>query len=290
MEKLEQKSALRRSSFWVAIGLLALAGVTLAMALGAFIPTVPGGGPYVQLPNTLTVTTTSGKQVTLNRGDLTESSQWVQQAYSKNRNEKTDHGPFTIDSIDSRNYVTPIIPVTAGQSNLFEPLLGDGSATTWRTRITIDARGTALAASGGDKQPDVWQEYYAAAGSGLPAPTSDQLDKLKPAQVLTTVTSRNKTVLEIDPVHEDKGDPGQNPGPKYYPYAVYFDFAALHGEGKTSLTYPLAWYASPFVQALPAIALWLTVALGLAALIFFYRIGAARAAVKRREWEPRQTH
>jgi hypothetical protein len=274
----EQKSTLKRPSAWIGFGLIGLGAVTLAIAFGGILPTLPGGGPHVHLPKTLTVTTASGKQATLHIGE--GGSRW---APRENFGDSDSEQSFAIQSIDTTSHVPASIPVTTGQRDPSEPVAGVGPAATWRTRLTTQVTDTATGRVTRADDTDVWQVYYVTAGSALPTFTSRQLATRKPGATLTSVTSADRTVVELNPSGAYQVDVGA----KYFPYEVYFDLAALHETGRTTMTFPLAWYASSVVRWIETASPWATALLWLAALALFVRIGAIRTAIKRREWAAR---
>ncbi len=257
-----------RPTLWIAIGLVVLGGAALAAAVVAGSVSIPVAGPTASLPSTVTVTTASGTSVVLHRAQSRQYS-W---------NLDGDYSTFTTDSIDATDHTSTRIPIA---SDWFKEDTAVGPAVFRHERMLFhltDSR-TGKVDRFGIRDP--FEFYWTDKGSDLPEPTAGQLESRDHGWALGSVTSDDRAVAAIAPFGVSSSPPA---GPRDSEgYRVYFDLAALHSEGRTSLGYPLDWYANPLIRATPLIGGLACAALWLAAIILFIRLGitAVKPAPKR---------
>jgi hypothetical protein len=264
-----------RSGIAAVISLTVLGGGALAVAVGAGIPTLPVTGPIISLPATVTVTTATGKTVVLHRTFGKAGRVYFTQQESG----FDDSTTFTVETIDPVDHVGARVPVIFAGQDPSEP-----SAPTpefRRTRLSARYADSSTSKVVKDSFPDFSETYDAAPGSGLPQIGPGESETLKAGTMFPSVTSADKTVAAIAPFGP-LGDEAIVPekARNTWGFTVYFDLAALHREGKTSMTYPLAWYANPFFRVAQPVAAWLCVGLWALAIFLFLRTALKRGDEK----------
>jgi hypothetical protein len=253
------------------IALTVLGGAALAVAVGAGIPTLPATGPVISLPATVTVTTSTGKTVVLHRTFASTDRVY----FTRQNTQFVGSTRFTVETIDPVDHVQAHVPVIFAGSDSLEPSALTGEYR--RTRLSAEYADSISHKVEKASFPDFSLTYNTASGSGLPQISPGESETLKAGTVFPSVTSADKTVAAIAPFGH-LGDEGIVPekARNSWGFNVYFDLAALHREGKTSMIYPLAWYANPFFRVAQPVAAWLCVGLWAVAIFLFLRIALKR--------------